>query len=105
MLKIRDDVDLKELEKFGFKPKYDEDTGDLKEYFYTNNKESGINIKKKDKQTKKKFLSIRYTFKKDKRGVPLVRENKIWLVDNYNYYYTDFDILYDLIKANLVVKE
>lgn len=26
MLKIKDDVDLKELEKFGFKPKYDEDT-------------------------------------------------------------------------------
>ena len=111
MLKIRDDVDLKELEKFGFKPKYDENTGDLKEYFYTNNKETGlpmgcgINIKKEDKSTKKKILSIRYTFKKDKRGVPLVRENKIWLVDNYNYYYTDFDILYDLIKADLIVKE
>lgn len=111
MLKIRDDVDLKELEKFGFKPKYDEDTGELKEYFYANNKETGlpmgcgINIKKEDKPIKKKFLSIRYTFKKDKRGVPLVRENKIWLVDNYNYYYTDFDILYDLIKADLVVKE
>lgn len=25
MLKIKDNVDLKELEKFGFKPKYDED--------------------------------------------------------------------------------
>ena len=24
MLKIKDNVDLKELEKFGFKPKYDE---------------------------------------------------------------------------------
>ena len=48
----------------------------------------GIDIKKEDKPIKKKFLSIRYTFKKDKRGVPLVKENKIWLVDNCNYYYT-----------------
>ena len=30
MLKIKDDVNLKELEKFGFKPKYDEDTGKIK---------------------------------------------------------------------------
>jgi hypothetical protein len=62
MLKIRDDVDLKELEKFGFKPKYDEDTGELKEYFYANNKETGlpmgcgINIKKEDKPIKKKIF-------------------------------------------------
>ena len=27
MLKIKENVDLKELEKFGFKPKYDEDAG------------------------------------------------------------------------------
>ena len=32
MLKIRDNVDLKELEKFGFKPKYDEYTGKIKAY-------------------------------------------------------------------------
>ena len=32
MLKIKDGVDLKELEKLGFKPKYDEDTGELKVY-------------------------------------------------------------------------
>lgn len=112
MLKIRDDLDLKELEKFGFRPKYDEDTGELKGYFYVNNKEMGllpmrcgIDIKKEEKPIKKKFLSIRYTFKRDKRGVPPVKKNKIWLVDNYNYQYTDFDILYDLIKANLIVKE
>ena len=33
MLKIKDKVDLKELEKFGFKPKYDEDTGKLVEMY------------------------------------------------------------------------
>ncbi len=32
MLRIRDDVDLKELEKFGFKPKYDENTGKIYKY-------------------------------------------------------------------------
>lgn len=32
MSKIRDDVDLKELEKFGFKPKYDENTGKIRAY-------------------------------------------------------------------------
>ena len=32
MLKIKNSVDLKELEKFGFKPKYDEDTGKVCAY-------------------------------------------------------------------------
>lgn len=32
MLKIKDDVDIKELEKFGFKPKYNENTGELNRY-------------------------------------------------------------------------
>ena len=32
MLKIKDSVDLKELEKFGFKPKYDENTGRICAY-------------------------------------------------------------------------
>ena len=32
MLKIKDNVDLKELEKFGFIPKYDTDTGRLCTY-------------------------------------------------------------------------
>lgn len=110
MLKINPEKDLKELEKFGFKPKYDEDTGELIEYFHTNNIETemlrscGINIKKEYKPIKKK-IRIRYAFKKDKRGVPLVQENKIWIVDNYKYFCTDLDTLYDLIKADLVVKE
>ena len=33
MLKIKDNIDLKELEKFGFKPQYDEDTGELVEMY------------------------------------------------------------------------
>lgn len=109
MLKIKDDVDLKELEKFGFKPKYDEDNGELNGYFFINRKETGlprgwgIDIRKVEIKTRK--LRIRHTFKRDKFGFPNVKENKIWTIDNYNnYYFTDFDKLYDLIKADLVEK-
>ena len=60
MLKIKDNVDLKELENFGFKPKYSEENGELVEYFHVNLKETGlpmgfgISIRKKDTSTKKK---------------------------------------------------
>lgn len=33
MLKIKDNVDLKELEKFGFKPRYNQNTGKLEEMY------------------------------------------------------------------------
>ena len=101
MLKIKDSVNLKELEKFGFKPKYSEENGELVEYFFVNNTETsiskflGISIIKKD-------TSLRN--KKDYRGIPLVNESKIWIIDNYNYQSTDFDILYDLIQAGSVEK-
>ena len=111
MLKIRDNVNLKDLEKFGFKPKYSEKNGELIEYFFVNNKETsismflGIQIVKKDVGLKKKRkLRILKTFRRDHRGVPLVKEGKIWIIDNYNYHYTDFDILYDLIQAGLLEK-
>ena len=32
MLKIKEGVELKELEKYGFRPKYDEYTGKIKSY-------------------------------------------------------------------------
>ena len=110
MLKIKDSVDLKELEKFGFKPKYSEENGQLIEYFFVNNKETsismflGIQIVKKNVGLKERKLRIRKTFKRDYRGVPLVKKGKIWAIDNFNYQYTDFDILYDLIQAGLVEK-
>lgn len=33
MLKIKDNIDLKELEKFGFKPRYNQNTGKLEEMY------------------------------------------------------------------------
>lgn len=107
MLKIKDNVDLKELEKFGFKPRYDEDTGELKEYFYVNKKETssdgflGIFVKK-EQITKK--VKIRFTFLRDKFGVPKVKDGRRWILDNYRYYCTDLDKIYDLIQAGLVEK-
>ena len=110
MLKIKDNVDLKELEKFGFKPKYSEENGKLTEYFFVKYKETsismflGISIIKKDAKANGKKLRIRKIFKRDNKGVPIVNEDKIWVIDNDNYQYTDFDKLYDLIQAGLVEK-
>ena len=108
MLKIKDNVDLKELEKFGFKPKYDEYTGELNEYFFINRQETGlsngwgINIKKVESNTRK--CRILYRFKRNKYGFPDIESNKIWMIDNYRFDFLDFDKLYDLIKADMVEK-
>ena len=105
MLRIKDNVDLKELEKFGFKPKYSETTGELVEYFYVELKETGLSnfmgIFLVKKECEKKQLKIRNVFKRDYRGVPLIKENKVWAFDNNKYYCTALDKLYDLIQARI----
>lgn len=80
MLKIRDDVDLKELEKFGFFKDYLVDT-----------------------------LVYRRVIKKE---IGLLRQECeiiIWkeerIIDVYTTKGLLDDVIYDLIKANLVVKE
>jgi len=109
MLKIKDNVDLKELERFGFKPRYDEDSGKLIEMyrirdFYNLNekckrKTTTITLKEyrnlqvKDCSLYKNFWHI---LKKDKKVCP-------------DTYYVcldieDYEILYDLIQAGLVEK-
>ena len=77
MLKIKNDVDLKELEKFGF--------------------------------TKLKSAREHYLFNIDGSEYIEIIDKQIYLYINDEYYncYTGkktFDILYDLIKANLVEK-
>ena len=87
MLRIRDDVDIKELEKFGFEPRYDEETGEISHYVipYRN----CFEIRKKKK--------IR--FRVSKHG------GTTWLFDNYGITNPDkLDVLYDLIQAGLVEK-
>lgn len=78
MLKIKDNVDLKELEKFGFK-------------LYGRNSESyRINIE--DKRYREAYLIV----------TPVTRKITI---DASDTYITDkLDILYDLIKEDLVEK-
>ena len=91
MLKIRDDVDLKELEKFGFKPKYDENTGKIRAY---------EKIKKEQE-----YIGLCVTIETIKNRIRIFRKNdKEWRINPFIDYF-DVDTLYDLIEAGLVVKE
>jgi len=82
MLKIKDNVDLKELEKFGFKPKYNEDTGKIKSYSYENKR-----IEVSDRQ------------------IPFWKDYNEYHEINRTYYDSDIvEVLYDLIQAGLVEK-
>ena len=89
MLKIKDNVDLKELEKFGFEITENE-------WFETYNEEAFEAIKE---------------FKKDGMNVILIvgayRRITFYFEQEKGYNYTRFnqlDVLYDLIKADLVEK-
>ena len=90
MLKIRDDVDLKELEKFGFKPKYDVNTGEIEAYEKQQSKHEwlGLSVRVTD------MIRTFRIFKKTK---------KEWRINPYNQYF-DVDLLFDLIQADLVEK-
>ena len=77
MLKIKDNIDLKELEKYGFKPRYNVDTGEIVEYYINfENCIQSINI---------------YTYSRS-------------IYADYVKAYKVYDVLYDLIKADLVEK-
>lgn len=90
MLKIKDDVDLKELEKFGFKPKYDEDTGKVKAFEKT--------------KMKTEYMGLTVTIETTKSKIRIFKQKEEWKINPYNDYF-DVDTLYDLIKADMVVKE
>lgn len=80
MLKIKDSVELEELEKFGFKYK---------------------NEKYKWYEYKNKWLEIDIFLNLENKC-----ENKILfiLTKQYNRHYANLDIIYDLIKAGMVEK-
>ena len=99
MLKIKDNVDLKELEKFGLRPKYDENTGEIK----------GYSSLPKSEQFYYRLFSIT----KIKKKLLFRKYREIYKIDEeYFVRHTfrsqddtcDFDLLYDLIKADLVEK-
>lgn len=95
MLKIKDNVDLKELEKYGFKILYDENTGQPKELF---KQYYGWFYERRTKISFRKRFKLGLGFSK----------KKIWLSNFYNYDTNDLnlwqDTLYDLIKDGLVIK-
>ena len=97
MLKIKDNVDLKELEKYGFEPYYNTYTGEICEYhLYSDNK---IYVKITKEERKKFFDKVMAVISKN-------------ISNNYVIHFYDYiglkaekeDLLYDLIKANLVEK-
>lgn len=105
MLKIREDIDLKELEKFGFKK--EEIKEKTHKYEYINEEEDY-------------YTEIRYKYNNDINTIEIVekRENSDWKHTNEEreiyIYENDYDFgiskdilckLYDLIEAGLVIKE
>ena len=90
MLKIKDNVDLKELEKFGFE--YNNEFGVgmyIKSKWYE--KETNDPVYDKSKQSFSDRISL---FEKDRK-----------FIDNYNSQTKmDYDTLFDLIQAGLVEK-
>jgi hypothetical protein len=87
MLKIKDNVDLKELEKFGFKKEEDHDIiYYLKENIYDNNMEYA-DFKVEDHN---RIIKMNL-FKKDKMNYPLFDVNQD-------------DTIFDLIQSGLVEK-
>ena len=77
-LRIRDDIDLKELEKFGFK---------IYSRFFTE-------FYRKELKTSNNNAFIKVQ--------PLTRQI---IIDTGETFIEEVDVLYDLIKADLVVKE
>lgn len=98
MLKIEDNVDLKELEKFGFKLIY-KDTGNInitwKEYtkYFTNGSDNNRDDFKIIINHNSRLISI--------QTIPTYED---WGVDDVEFEFNELDIIYDLIKADIVEK-
>lgn len=88
MLKIKDNVDLKELEKFGFEY----------EPMFNSKKEEVLGYYKISFDYD--FTSYDYIIDVKDRDIMLTKDNESFDDDNVR----EFDILYDLIKADLVEK-
>lgn len=91
-LRIKDSIDLKELEKFGFKAKYDEDSGKVCAY-----------QKKCEKDVGGLLITITETTSLIRIYRAFIEKNIEWRINKYNDCF-DIDTLYDLIQAGLVEK-
>ena len=94
MLRIKEGIDLKELEKFGFKPKYDEDTGKLVEMYRICGDIKGTTITMAENfNSDRKYKNFWNVFSHSRE---LTDHGYVKLIDQ------DYEILYDLIKADMV---
>ena len=105
MLKIKDNVDLKELEKFGFKYKKEKE-GYLNHYYFINEK-TGFNKSLKNGEID--YFYDENVIKILERTKEIVNVISCRAYDGKDittkyYLYYENDILYDLIKADLVEK-
>lgn len=78
------------MRSFGFKPKYDEDTGKIKAY------------EKVEKE--KEYMGLNIKIETTKTKIRIFKQREEWKINPYNDYF-DLDTLYDIIKADMVVKE
>lgn len=96
MLRIKEGIDLKELEKFGFKPKYDEDTGKIVEMYRICGDRKGTTITLEENfSSNRKYKNFWHVFSHNRN---IVEHGYVHLT------YEDYDLLYDLIKADMVEK-
>ena len=100
MLKIKDNIDLKDLEKFGLKPHYklvseNEDRIYI-DYYLSSKYEPRWGYMRL--RPKRKILCLWFPskiFENNLKTTSLIMDDE---------YYLDMDLLYDLIKADLVEK-
>lgn len=107
MLKIIENVDLKELEKFDFKPFYSCDTGKIiywykmiYDYNFSSKEYSEYIIKISDTEICYYETNI-FKRVKTKKIKNMIKFNMAKKGDRYDLF---FDVLYDLIQAGLVEK-
>lgn len=94
MLKLKDDIDFKKLMKYGFKPKYDEDTGKIVKYILVYSNEIILAINKS-------LITNTYATILDNRAIWKI-EIALGLTNSI----TDeaLDIIYEMIKDGIIEK-
>lgn len=121
MLKLKDNVDIRELEKYGFKFKHSQHTGEIvvaiKEQhlshkrlrFFKDNRKKGYN-EYREEEERKNFRALRIAFGHMFELTDRFYKNRIrsgFIVDettNYGAEKVDMDTLYELIKDGLIEK-
>lgn len=90
MLRLKKGTNVEGLLNYGFKPRYDEVTGEIEAYIKTS--------------TESRFKALVIKRKKNKFIIKIFKRSNIeWRIIAYSDYF-DLDTLYDLITAGLIEK-